>query len=91
MTDERTSKRVGKLAAMVLAFDDYYLDVWINDDPQRARKALRTLAASALTQAADKKLRPGIVYWEQRLDGSSVVKRGRHGVARKGQGKRSRS
>lgn len=53
MTNERTSKGVGKLAAMLLALDDYYLDVWINDDPARARKALRTLAASALTQLAD--------------------------------------
>lgn len=54
MKNERTSKRVAKLAAMILALDDYYLDVWINDDPERARKALRTLAGSDLTQAKDK-------------------------------------
>lgn len=54
MKNERTSKRVAKLAAMILALDDYYLDVWINDDPERARKALRTLAASSLTKTADK-------------------------------------
>ncbi len=52
--NERTSPRVAKIAARLLALSDYRLDVWINADPEKTRKTIRSLCASLVTQAPPK-------------------------------------
>lgn len=55
--NDKTSPRVSKLAATLLALSDYRLDVWINADPEKTRKTIRSLCASLVTQAPDKRKR----------------------------------
>lgn len=71
--NEVTSKAGGTLAARILAMDDYKLNVWIIADPQRARKAMRSLAARLLTQRPDNKAKQSWVRVKSR-DLDMIVK-----------------
>lgn len=53
--NEKTSARVAKIAAKVMAMDNNELTEWVMDTPLDVlRRDIRAFAASALAQASDK-------------------------------------
>jgi hypothetical protein len=50
----QTSPKVLKDAGMLMAKTDYGLDVWLQADPQKARKVIKSMAASLVNQAPNR-------------------------------------
>lgn len=103
MTNERTSKRVASIAARILQMD-LDADLWIKGTNGRWHRLLltwsevRLVAASALTQAADKPLRVDRQpapkrrpYDDRGFDPRDGGKIGREHVPRQRKSKRGRS
>ncbi len=50
----QTSKAVLKNAGKIMGLTDYGLDVWLTNNPEEARKVVRSMAASLVSQAPAK-------------------------------------
>lgn len=50
----QTSPKVLKDAGMLMAKTDYGLDVWLQTDPEKARRVIKSMAASLVNQAPNR-------------------------------------